>query len=145
MGSAQSFLIHSERELNKLVRQLAKKLQAGQVVLLSGPLGSGKTTLVRSLLRAYGYHGAVRSPTFNLIQVFDISPPLMHADLYRVQSYEGIGLEEYLDTHLCLIEWPERATGLIPPEEAWQVHIDFHEKGRLLTITPPASTNLTQN
>lgn len=121
----------------ELAKQLSSEFSSGDIVLLEGPLGAGKTTFVRSVLRAYGYEGVVRSPTFNLIQIFDISPPIMHADLYRVESYVGIGIEEYLDTHLCLIEWPDRAVGLIPPEQAWQIKIDFHEDGRVLYLQRP--------
>jgi len=116
---------------------LLPRLQAGDVVLLQGDLGAGKTTLVRGLLEGMGYSGAVRSPTFNLIQTFPTNPPVMHADLYRVKSYEGIGLEDYLDTHLCLIEWPDRAAGLVSPEDCWRVSIEFDGEGRRIVISAP--------
>lgn len=119
--------------------KLSCELKAGDVVLLSGKLGAGKTTLVRGLLKALGHTGPVRSPTFNLIQVFDTSPPVMHADLYRVKSYLGIGIEEYLDTHLCLIEWPDRAEGLVDPSVCWNVALAFADEGRTAEVTPPAS------
>lgn len=117
--------------------ELAGRLRAGDVVLLAGDLGAGKTTLVRGLLAALGHLGGVRSPTFSLIQTYPTDPPAMHADLYRVKSYEGIGLEDYLDTHLCLVEWPDRAEGLIAPAECWQVRIDFEDEGRRITVLPP--------
>jgi tRNA threonylcarbamoyladenosine biosynthesis protein TsaE len=117
---------------------LSKRLNAGDTVLLSGELGAGKTTLVRGLLEALGHEGPVRSPSYNLIQTFDTVPPVMHADLYRVASHKGIGIEDYLDTHLCLIEWPERAAGLVPEASAWRVHIAFAETGRTATVTPPS-------
>ncbi len=118
---------------------LAGGFQAGDVVLLEGPLGAGKTTWVRGLIGALGYLGAVRSPTFNLIQTFDTSPAVMHADLYRVKSYQGIGLEDYLESHLCLIEWPDRADGLINPNECWKLEINFEANGRRAKLTPPVS------
>ncbi len=118
--------------------EVAPQLAAGDVVLLDGPLGAGKTTWVRGLLAALGFDGPVRSPTFNLIQTFETDPPVMHADLYRVKSYEGIGLEDYLETHLCLIEWPDRAEGLVDPASCWRLHIDFADGGRQASLTLPA-------
>jgi len=117
---------------------LATRLRAGDVVLLYGDLGAGKTTLVRGLLEGLGYVGPVRSPTFNLVQTFPTNPPVMHADLYRVGSYEGIGLEDYLESHLCLIEWPDRATGLVSVEDCWLITIDFEEPGRRVTVENPS-------
>lgn len=106
-------------------------------MLLKGELGAGKTTLVRGVLEGLGFDGPVRSPTFNLIQTFDTKPPVMHADLYRLKSAIGVGLEDYLDTHLCLVEWPDRLGGLIDPDSAWQVEIEFEANGRLVRIIPP--------
>ena len=130
-----------EAATRALGAKLANELQAGDVVLLFGELGAGKTTLVRGLLEALGHTDPVRSPTFNLIQVFDTVPPVMHADLYRVKSHHGIGLEDYLDTHVCLIEWPDRAEGLIDPSQCWQVTIEFVDDGRTVRIDAPSSNN----
>ena len=116
---------------------LATSLRAGDVVLLKGELGAGKTTLVRGLLKALGHTGPVRSPTFNLVQTFDTDPPIMHADLYRVATHKGIGIEDYLATHLCLIEWPDRAEGLVAVVTAWLVELDFAGDGRTARVTPP--------
>lgn len=116
---------------------LAEGIAIGDVVLLAGPLGAGKTTLVRGFLEGLGYSKAVRSPTFNLIQTFDTTPPVMHADLYRVKSHQGIGIEEYLHTHVCLIEWPDRAQDLFDADRCWRVTIDFERDGRSITILPP--------
>jgi tRNA threonylcarbamoyladenosine biosynthesis protein TsaE len=135
MSEPETYGAANEAETRAVGAQLAHRLSIGDVVLLDGPLGAGKTTLVRGLLEELGYDKTVRSPTFNLIQTFDTNPPVMHADLYRVKSYEGIGLEDYLDTHLCLIEWPDRATGLVDPQTAWQVHIDFDGAARTIRIT----------
>lgn len=124
--------------MQELGGELAKDLRAGDVVLLAGTLGAGKTTLVRGLLAALGFQSEVRSPTYNLVQTFPTEPPVMHADLYRVQSYAGIGLEEYLENHLCLIEWPDRAEGLVDPSLCWQVEILFlGEDSRDVIVTPP--------
>ena len=110
---------------------------------MEGELGAGKTTWVRGLLAAYGFEGPVRSPTFNLIQTFDTLPPVMHADLYRVKSYEGIGLEDYLETHLCLIEWPDRAVGLVAPETCWRLRIAFDNRRRKGQMLPPGAVSPT--
>jgi len=118
---------------------LASAFQSGDVVLLNGPLGAGKTTWVRGYLAGLGFDKAVRSPTFNLVQFFETDPPVMHTDLYRVKSYEGIGLEDYLDTHVCLIEWPDRATGLVDPGHCWRLDIAFEGNGRRVCLTPPSS------
>ncbi|RYG26196.1 tRNA (adenosine(37)-N6)-threonylcarbamoyltransferase complex ATPase subunit type 1 TsaE, partial [bacterium] len=81
-----------------------------------------------------GHEGPVRSPTFNLLQSFDTEPPVLHADLYRVASAEGTGLEDYLDTHIVLVEWPDR----LPEDEShWRVTISFTEGGRHAVIEQP--------
>lgn len=117
--------------------EFAAHLQAGDVVLLHGNLGAGKTTFVRGVLRALGVQDEVRSPTFNLLQVFETDPPVLHADLYRLTSAAGLGLEDYLETHACFVEWPDRLGTLIDPDMAWHVHIGFQEAGRTLEIEPP--------
>ena len=97
---------------------LAAVLQPGDVVTLTGPLGAGKTTLVRGVLAALGHEGEVPSPTFAIVQPYDaIRVPIGHADLYRVEDtseLEELGLEDQLLDGALLIEWPERAG-----EAAW--------------------------
>ncbi|MCH8978208.1 MAG: tRNA (adenosine(37)-N6)-threonylcarbamoyltransferase complex ATPase subunit type 1 TsaE [Armatimonadetes bacterium] len=137
MEEPRTVRLQDEAATRALGAEMLSGLKAGDVVLLDGELGAGKTTLVRGLLEALGRTEPVRSPTFNLVQLFDTDPPVMHADLYRVKSHAGIGIEDYLDTHLCLIEWPDRAAGLVPAEQAWHVHLEFDEPGRIATVTPP--------
>ena len=139
MESEKNFRAESEGETRRVGSDLAARLKAGDTVFLEGELGAGKTTLVRGLLAQLGHTDPVRSPTFGIIQVFETHPPVMHADLYRVDSYKGIGLEEYLATHVCLIEWPDRAHGLVPEGSAWTVRIEFAASGRLITVSPPRS------
>lgn len=97
---------------------LAGVLQAGDVVALSGPLGAGKTTLVRGVLAALGHTGEVPSPTFAIVQPYDMtSLPVAHADLYRIEDpaeLEELGLDDQLLDGALLVEWPERAG-----EAAW--------------------------
>ena len=137
MAGPETFRAGSEVETRDFGGRLVRRLGVGDVVLLDGPLGAGKTTLVRGLLEALGYDKEVRSPTCNLVQVFETQPPVMHADLYRVKSCVGIGIEDYLETHLCLIEWPDRAVGLVDFGSAWRVEIDFEGDGRVIKVHEP--------
>ena len=116
----------------------AMQLAPGDVAMLEGPLGVGKSTLVRGVLRGLGYSGVVRSPTFNLLQTFETQPPVLHVDLYRVDSYSGLGIEDYLDSHVCLIEWADRAAGLLPESAVWRVTLSFAGRGRRVLMVPPA-------
>jgi len=120
----------TEAELAEFGAALVKTLGVGDIVLLSGPLGAGKTTLARAMIGALGWDGHVRSPTYNLIHTYDTTPPVMHADLYRLESAHGLGLEEFLDSHLCLIEWPDRLGGILDGRAAIEVEIEFAEQGR---------------
>ena len=99
--------------------RLAGMLRPGMVIWLRGDLGAGKTTLVRALLRALGYTGRVKSPTYTLLEHYETSGlHLRHFDLYRFQSkeeWEAAGFrDEFNDGNICLIEWPEKAQGLVP-------------------------------
>lgn len=114
--------------------ELSRALQPGDVVLLEGPLGAGKTTFVRGVLEGLGHTGPVRSPTFNLLQVFDTDPPVLHVDLYRLPSAQGIGLEDYLESHVCLVEWPERAPGFFAALTTIRIFIEFEGAGRRVRI-----------
>jgi tRNA threonylcarbamoyladenosine biosynthesis protein TsaE len=95
-----------------LGRAIAPRLTPGEAVLLYGPLGMGKSTLARGLIRALaGEHEDVPSPTFTLVQFYETDPPIAHFDLYRLTRPEEafeIGLDEALDVGAALIEWPER-------------------------------------
>ena len=124
----------TEAEMTAFGADFVTRLRIGDVVLLSGPLGAGKTTLARAMIKALGWNGHVRSPTYNLIHTYPTTPPVMHADLYRVESALGLGLEEFLDSHLCLIEWPDRLQGLLDGrEKVMRVDIEYSGDGRSVT------------
>ena len=94
---------------------------AGDVLLLEGPIGAGKTHFARSLIQArlarLGRQEDVPSPTFTLVQIYDAEPEIWHADLYRLTHPDEVielGLEAAFDTAICVIEWPDRLAGLTP-------------------------------
>jgi tRNA threonylcarbamoyladenosine biosynthesis protein TsaE len=110
-----------------LAKRLAAQLKPGMVIYLHGDLGAGKTTLVRGVLHALGYHGRVKSPTYTLVEPYGVAGlDLRHFDLYRLHDedeWEAAGFRDEFDgRNIFFIEWPERASGLIPEAD---VHIDF--------------------
>ena len=121
----------------ELAAKLAPLWKAGDIVALSGELGAGKTTFVRGVLRALGYSELVRSPTFNLLQEFPTTPPILHADLYRVAKATGLGLEDYFSTHLMLVEWPDRLADLLDLDLCWRLDFEFEGEGRKITMRQP--------
>lgn len=133
-GGPWTVRLPSPESTEALGAALAPRLEPGSLVLLQGPLGSGKTTLVRGLLRALGWSGPVRSPTFNLLQSFDTTPPVLHLDLYRLDSDAGIGWQEYLRDHICVIEWPERLRARPSWQEHWMIELSVVGEGRLATV-----------
>ncbi|MBA3024174.1 MAG: tRNA (adenosine(37)-N6)-threonylcarbamoyltransferase complex ATPase subunit type 1 TsaE [Sideroxydans sp.] len=99
--------------------RLAHAIRPGLVIYLRGDLGAGKTTLVRALLLALGYKGRVKSPTYTLVESYDVRGlHLRHFDLYRFRDadeWEEAGFRDEFDAHnICLVEWPEQAAGLLP-------------------------------
>ena len=135
-------ILATEPETVALGRQLAACARPGDVIALSGPLGVGKTTLVRGFLAGLGHINEVPSPSFAIVQPYEkLDPPAWHVDLYRLErpsELEELGLDSAGEAVL-LVEWPERAG-----EGAWpnalRLSLDFAEAGarRLTAQVPPA-------
>ncbi|MBE8608899.1 tRNA (adenosine(37)-N6)-threonylcarbamoyltransferase complex ATPase subunit type 1 TsaE [Psychrobacter sp. FME2] len=123
--NAKTLTLYTEADTQRLAAQLAALPLTGSV-WLAGDLGAGKTTLTRYWLQALGHVGAVKSPTYTLVEPYSIEQtdgsikPVYHADLYRLQDPEElsfIGFDEYLDepNALVIIEWASRADSYLPP------------------------------
>lgn len=128
----------SVEETRALGEQLGKLLDAGDVILLSGELGAGKTMFVQGIATGLGYKGTVSSKSFVLLGEYEGRITLFHADLYRLddpEMVEDLALDELLDG-VVAVEWPERAEGRLPPEHLLiQFAIESAER-RKLTLTP---------
>lgn len=133
MKRTHEFRTADEAETMVVGAQLADLLRPGQVVYLSGDLGAGKTTLVRGLVRALGHQGRVKSPSYGLIESYELDGlEVHHLDLYRLGHGEEIlylGLEDLQHANsLLLVEWAERGAGWLP-SASWQILIQDHPEG----------------
>ena len=126
-----------------LGEKLAGLLQPGTVVYLRGDLGAGKTTLVRGVLRALGYTGRVKSPTYTLLESYELSKfTLQHYDLYRMidpREWLDAGFRDDCNANsLCLVEWPEKAEGLLPKPDL-EIWLSVAGEGRTARVTALSS------
>ena len=121
---------------------LGRSMTPPHVVALSGDLGAGKTTLVRGFLRAAGYTGAVKSPTYTLVEEYTIGDrKILHFDLYRVadpEELEWIGIRDYFDQDcVCFIEWPDMGKGFLPePDRVISLIVDGSGRSVEMLIPP---------
>ncbi len=144
-----NYLLDSATATEALGARLAARLTPGCVFWLRGDLGAGKTTLVRGLLQALGHHGTVKSPTYTLVEPYQIGEQaLFHWDLYRLadpEELEFLGLRDQLDGQaVLLIEWPERGQGELPAADV-DIDLDYageHRSCRLTAFSPVGQTLL---
>lgn len=139
-NAAREFALADEAATMALGRALASRLGRGEALCLSGPLGAGKSTLARALIRALTTPDEdVPSPTFTLVQFYEGQGlSIAHFDLYRLsapdEAYE-IGLDEALEEGAALIEWPQRLEGRLPPDRL-DIEIELEGAGRRVRLTP---------
>jgi tRNA threonylcarbamoyladenosine biosynthesis protein TsaE len=136
--------LEDEAATTRLGTAIARLLRAGDAICLTGPLGAGKSTLARGLIRALTTPDEdVPSPTFTLVQFYEAAGfPLAHFDLYRLtrpDEADEIGLDEALDDGAVLIEWPERLGGRLEgrlPADRLDIEIAISATGRTARLTP---------
>lgn len=133
--------IYSLHDLSRIAEQLADQLQSCAVVTLTGPLGAGKTTLVQQLLRAWGVHDEIVSPTFNYVNIYknQAGKTFFHFDLYRIKSVNDFlesGFDEYLyaPDSIALIEWPQVIEPLLHTNIG-ELILDYADNGMQRTLT----------
>lgn len=117
------------------------------VIYLNGLLGAGKTTLVRGILRGLGYTKTVKSPTYTLVETYELPlRTIHHFDLYRmsdIHELEEVGFRDYFtDNALCIIEWPERAAILPQADLICDLKIIDHQRKIILSANTPAGESI---
>ncbi len=135
----KTYFIADETAMMDWGEKLAKNSSPGDIIFLRGQLGAGKTTLVRGFLRGLGYRGTVKSPTYTLVETYQVKNnwQVFHFDLYRINNRQellDIGFEDYLVTNaISLIEWPEKAEKILPkPTISCNIEIPANGLGRII-------------
>lgn len=138
---SKNWYIDNETDMVALGEQWGRVLAmqpAAATLFLMGDLGAGKTTLSRGILRAFGHTGAVKSPTYTLVEAYEFAGrTVYHFDLYRLgdaEELEYMGIRDYFDGgSICLIEWPTRGAGVLPAPD-WQIEVNVDGSGRRIRV-----------
>ncbi len=133
----KAVFLENEAATEAFGASLAGLIDKGALITLSGNLGAGKTTLTRGFMHALGHKGAVKSPTYTLVEPYELDGrQIMHFDLYRLsdpEELEYLGFRDYLDgSALCLIEWPEKGKNFLP-EPDLAITLDVVKGGRQIS------------
>ena len=125
-----TFTSNSENETKQFAKKLASKLNIGDVIVLTGDLGSGKTKFTEGFLQHFGLENEISSPTFNIVNEYvNDKIKIFHFDVYRLESVDEfyeIGGEEYFSNGICIVEWGEIIKEALPPEYI-QISFDRNE------------------
>ncbi|WP_460859725.1 tRNA (adenosine(37)-N6)-threonylcarbamoyltransferase complex ATPase subunit type 1 TsaE [Rheinheimera gaetbuli] len=135
----QQIILSDEQATLTLAGKVGRLVAGGQTVFLRGELGAGKTTFSRGLLGALGHQGKVKSPTYTLVEPYELAGlTVYHFDLYRLRDAEELefmGIRDYFRADsLCLIEWPEQGMGYLPVADL-DIHLIFEQQHRLVSIS----------
>ena len=141
-----NYVSNSEEETLAIARRVAKNLEKGQVIVLTGDLGAGKTLFVSGILDYFGEREEVSSPTFTIVNEYELKADLklFHFDVYRLESSDeflAMGGEEFFDQGVCLIEWGEKIADLLP-KDILTINIEKNldvVSQRIFTFSSPSS------
>jgi len=141
----KEYTTKTPEETMDIGKEIATSLRGGDIVLLQGDLGAGKTTFVKGVATGLGVEDTVTSPTFSIMNTYKIkfvasdAKHLVHIDTYRLENEQelvDIGIEDYLDDKntICIIEWPEKIPSLLKNKKTVSIKLSHTENGRTITV-----------